>query len=153
VCAYEISLKDALCPGCGRFVIGDLSNLEQVRRMRTRGPGGMIACAVVGGVLSVLAVVAIESRDCERTIRRSQAKNDVSAILPVADKWVADHPGQCPTMKRLRDDKELSAGSKLTDPWDRTYRIECQESIAVISDGPDRRAGTADDIHGTGPTE
>ena len=48
-----------------------------------------------------------------------------------------DHPGVCPTVEQLRAEKELSAASKITDPWDTPYKIVCgDDDIYVVSFGP-----------------
>ena len=49
--------------------------------------------------------------------------------------------------EQLRAEKELSATSKITDPWDTPYQIRCAEDETyVLSYGPDKKEGTADDI-------
>lgn len=104
----------------------------------------LIVLAIVGLIAGGVAVVAIPKY---AESQKNQAKIDARTIHPVAEKYKVDHPGQCPTVEQLRAEKELSAASKITDPWDTPYAIRCQdEDISVVSFGPDKKEGTADDI-------
>lgn len=79
---------------------------------------------------------------------KNQPKNDIIAIHPVAEKWVSDHDGGCPTVPQLKAEKELSGSSKIDDPWGSPYRISCDGlKVTMHCDGPDRRPNTADDLH------
>lgn len=136
-------------------MIGDLTECEKVQRAAARDPlalvVGSIGVWVVGsiGVWVVCALgwaTALESRGGDHSLVR-QAQFDARAVHPIVEKWVVDHPGECPTLERLRADKEIAPGSRLADPWDHRYRITCDElEVAVRSDGPDGRSGTVDDI-------
>jgi general secretion pathway protein G len=104
----------------------------------------LIVLAIVGLIAGGVAVVAIPKY---AESQKNQAKIDARTIHPVAEKYKVDHPGQCPTVEQLRADKELSAASKITDPWDTPYAIRCaDDEIYVTSFGPDKKEGTADDI-------
>lgn len=77
----------------------------------------------------------------------SRARVDCMALHPVAEKWRVDHPAECPTVERLRAEKELSASSDVRDPWGNLYEIRCADDDTFVSSrGPDAQAGTADDI-------
>ena len=105
----------------------------------------LIVLAIVGLIAGGVAVVAIPKY---AESQKNQAKIDARTLHPVAEKYRLDHPGQqCPTVEQLRADKELSAASKITDPWDTPYAIRCtDEDLYVLSFGPDKKEGTADDI-------
>lgn len=105
----------------------------------------LIVLAIVGLIAGGVAVVAVPKY---AEAQKNQAKIDARSIYPVAEKYRVDHPGQpCPTVEQLRAEKELSAASKITDPWDSPYKIMCgDEEVAVMSLGPDKKEGTADDI-------
>ena len=105
----------------------------------------LIVLAIVGLIAGGVAVVAVPKY---QESQKNQAKIDARTIHPVAEKWRVDHPGQpCPTVEQLRSEKELSAASKITDPWDTPYKIICgDEDVAVMSLGPDKKEGTNDDI-------
>lgn len=104
----------------------------------------LIVLAIVGLIAGGVAVVAIPKY---AESQKNQAKIDARTIHPVAEKYLVDHPGQCPTVEQLRAEKELSAASKITDPWDTPYAIRCgDDELYVISFGPDKKEGTNDDI-------
>jgi general secretion pathway protein G len=122
--------------------------LRRARRALARGVTLieiLIVLAIVGLIAGGVAVVAVPKY---QESQKNQAKIDARTIHPVAEKYRVDHPGdQCPTVELLREKKELSAASKITDPWDTPYKIICgDDDVAVLSLGPDKREGTADDI-------
>ena len=101
--------------------------------------------AIVGLIAGGVAVVAVPKY---AEAQKKQAKTDARTIHPVGREVPRRPPRrQCPTVELLRAEKELSAASKITDPWDTPYKILCDdEDIAVLSFGPDKKEGTADDI-------
>jgi len=105
----------------------------------------LIVLAIVGLIAGGVAVVAVPKY---QEAQKKQAQTDARTIHPAAEKYRVDHPGeQCPTVELLREKKELSAASKITDPWDTPYKILCgEEDVAVMSLGPDKKEGTNDDI-------
>ncbi len=123
------------------------TNLRRVRRALSRGVTLieiLIVLAIVGLIAGGVAVVAVPKY---QESQKNQAKIDARTIHPVAEKSKVDHPGQCPTVEQLRAEKELSAASKITDPWDTPYKIVCgDEDLMVVSFGPDKKENTNDDI-------
>lgn len=122
--------------------------LKRVRRAAARGVTLieiLIVLAIVGLIAGGVAVVAVPKY---QQAQKKQAHTDAITIHPVAEKYRVDHPGdQCPTVAELRAARELSATSKLTDPWDTPYQIVCGEDmVTVLSLGPDKKEGTKDDI-------
>jgi general secretion pathway protein G len=121
--------------------------LRRVRRAASRGVTLieiLIVLAIVGLIAGGVAVVAIPKY---AESQKNQAKIDARTIHPIAEKYKVDHPGVCPTVEQLRAEKELSAASKITDPWDTPYQIRCaDEDIYITSFGPDKKEGTNDDI-------
>jgi len=105
----------------------------------------LIVLAIVGLIAGGVAVVAVPKY---AEAQKKQAQIDARTIHPAAEKYRVDHPGdQCPTVELLREKKELSQASKITDPWDTPYKILCgEEDVAVLSMGPDKKENTADDI-------
>ncbi len=121
---------------------------RKMRRASSRGVTLieiLIVLAIVGLIAGGVAVVAVPKY---AESQKNQAKNDARTIHPVAEKWRVDHPGDnCPTVELLRDKKELSQASKVTDPWDSPYKINCgEDEIQVVSFGPDKKENTNDDI-------
>jgi general secretion pathway protein G len=124
------------------------SFLMRARRVAARGVTLieiLIVLAIVGLIAGGVAVVAVPKY---QESQKNQAKIDARTIHPVAEKYRVDHPGEpCPTVELLRDKRELSAASKITDPWDTPYKILCgDEDVMVMSMGPDKKEGTNDDI-------
>lgn len=79
--------------------------------------------------------------------QRKFAQIDAQDLQQIADSWRADNDNQCPTPRRLKDEKQMSAGASLNDPWGSPWKIFCDGgSTTVVGAGPDRDAGTADDI-------
>ena len=105
----------------------------------------LIVLAIVGLIAGGVAVVAVPKY---AEAQKKQAQTDARTIHPAAEKYRVDHPGdQCPTVELLREKKELSQASKITDPWDTPYKIVCgDEDVMVMSMGPDKKENTADDI-------
>ena len=122
--------------------------LARARRARARGVTLieiLIVLAIVGLIAGGVAVVAVPKY---QEAQKKQAQTDARTIHPAAEKYRVDHPGEgCPTVELLRDKNELSKASKITDPWESPYKIICgDEDVAVLSLGPDKKEGTADDI-------
>lgn len=122
-------------------------NIRRLRRLASRGVTLieiLIVLAIVGLIAGGVAVVAIPKY---AEAQKKQAKNDVIAIHPIAEKYRVDHGGNCVTVEQLRAEKELSASSKITDPWETPYQIRCaDDETYVLSFGPDKKENTADDI-------
>ena len=105
----------------------------------------LIVLAIVGLIAGGVAVVAVPKF---QEAQKKQAQIDARTIHPAAEKYRVDHTGEgCPTVELLRDKNELSKSSKITDPWESPYKIICgDEDVTVLSLGPDKKEGTADDI-------
>ena len=105
----------------------------------------LIVLAIVGLIAGGVAVVAVPKY---QEAQKKQAQIDARTIHPAAEKYRVDHTGEgCPTVELLRDKNELSKSSKITDPWESPYKIICgDEDVTVLSLGPDKKEGTADDI-------
>ena len=144
-CTKAVSLRDALCPSCGRFLIMDRPLSEQGDQSRS---GLAIATSIIVAFFGLcLFVGCLEGRNYERRMQHGQASADGRTIQVVVETWREDHPNTCPSPARLKAAGELSPGSKLTDPWGSPYRVECRsDGVHVFSAGPDREPGTADDI-------
>jgi prepilin-type N-terminal cleavage/methylation domain-containing protein len=53
----------------------------------------------------------------------------------------------CPSFDKLMADGALDENSPRSDPWGNAWRISCDGSkVTVATNGPDRQAGTEDDI-------
>ena len=106
----------------------------------------LIVLAIVGLIAGGVAVVAVPKF---QDAQKKTAKNDMITMHPAAESYRADHPSEgCPTVEQLVAGKLISATSKSTDPWNGPYKIICNEdqSIQLVSFGPDQKENTADDI-------
>jgi hypothetical protein len=59
----------------------------------------------------------------------------------------ANNETSCPTVSQLIQDKQLDSGQNTNDPWGQAYNLNCSDDeVTVISNGPDKKKGTKDDI-------
>jgi general secretion pathway protein G len=96
---------------------------------------------IAGGVaVAVLPKLGQAQKDTTRT--------SATELRRAAETWRANHAGEgCPTAKKLQEDKAIDTASKITDAWDMEFKIVCDDDeTTVISYGPDKKEGTADDI-------
>ncbi|HMJ11428.1 MAG TPA: type II secretion system protein GspG, partial [Polyangiaceae bacterium] len=83
--------------------------------------------------------------------KRSQittAKTGARVIRTAVQNWQAtSNENTCPTISQLIQEKQLDPGQNNNDPWGQPYVLQCtEEEVIVISAGPDKKAGTKDDI-------
>ena len=105
----------------------------------------LIVLAIVGLIAGGVAVYAVPKF---KESQLKQAKISAQDLQTIADGWRADNGNDCPTPQRLKAEKQMSAGSNLNDPWGAPWKINCDgDNTTVISFGPDKKEGTADDIH------
>ena len=130
-------------------MMNTMKTIKTLRRAAKRGVTLieiLIVLAIVGLLATGVGLVIIPKW---AESQKKAAKVDLVAIYQIAEKYRAEHSGEgCPTVELLREKKELSVTSKITDPWDTTYKIVCgeEESMSVVSFGPDKRENTPDDI-------
>ena len=106
----------------------------------------LIVLAIVGLIAGGIAVYAIPKF---QQAQKETTKQSAMALYGVAEAWRASpgHASDCPTVQLLKDQKEINATSKITDAWETTFKIQCDDdATTVISFGPDKKEGTADDI-------
>lgn len=123
-------------------------NARRLRRALSRGVTLieiLIVLAIVGLIAGGVAVYAVPKF---KESQLKQAKISAQDLQTIADGWRADNGNDCPTPQRLKAEKQMSAGSNLNDPWGAPWKINCDgDNTTVISFGPDKKEGTADDIH------
>ncbi len=105
----------------------------------------LIVLAIIGLISGGIALVAVPKY---KEAQITTAKNDTKALYTIGENWRANHAADCPTVDRLKADKEISATSNIIDPWGMAYKISCEDSdnLQVISFGPDKKENTTDDI-------
>jgi hypothetical protein len=73
----------------------------------------------------------------------SQARRLRAAIL----RWQTAHDtDRCPDVRSLRSEGFLGVSDPDRDPWGSPFTFTCQSDVTVVSIGPDRIAGTLDDL-------
>lgn len=118
------------------------------RRRRNRGVTLieiLIVLAIIGLISGGVALVAVPKF---QEAQVTTAKNDTKQIYTIAENWRATHGTDCPTVERLKADREISATSNTVDPWGMSYKINCEDAdtIQIVSFGRDKKENTADDI-------
>ena len=125
----------------------DNRRIASLRRAVSRGVTLieiLIVLAIVGLIAGGVAIVAIPKF---QQAQLDTAKNNAIEIHRIAEAWRAMNSTECPTVERLRAEKEIAATAKITDPWDNPYKILCEEDeLQVVSFGPDKKENTKDDI-------
>ena len=109
----------------------------------------LVEVLVVVAIMSILsAVVAFAVIPMWIETQKKTARLNASSLRRLAGAWRLNHVGEeCPTFARLRADRLLDQESNPNDPWGSPYSIVCTEDdVTVVSPGPDKKAGTADDI-------
>jgi general secretion pathway protein G len=121
--------------------------LVRARRFRSRGVT-LIEVMIVVVILGLIAggvAVAVLPRLREAQIKTTQTS--ARELRRAAESWRGMHADQCPTTQLLLTDKAIDTASKTTDAWDDPYKIICDDDeTTVVSAGPDKKEGTADDI-------
>jgi len=121
--------------------------IKRLRRALSRGVTLveiLIVLAIVGLIAGGIAVYAVPKF---QQAQKDNTKNSLKALHAVVEAWRANHGNECPTIQRLKDEKELAASSDINDAWGSTYKIQCDDdSTTVISFGPDKKEGSQDDI-------
>lgn len=103
-----------------------------VSKKRIRGLGMGIAAIPIGmlftGFLSslLMPVILTATREAPAIDSASVARARMQActVRQAIQKYQAQYPGQCPTLRDLEDNYYLPSGNRL-DPWGREFIIEC----------------------------
>jgi len=124
------------------------------RRARGRRRGvTLVEVLVVIAIMSILtAVVAFAVVPMYRESQKKTARLSAASLRRLAGTWKLNHSGEeCPDFAGLRKEKLIDQESSATDPWGSPYVINCvDDDIVVVSAGPDKKTGTADDITAPG---
>ncbi|HYO97028.1 MAG TPA: type II secretion system protein [Polyangiaceae bacterium] len=121
------------------------------RTASTRGVRGvtlfevLIVVAILAMVAGGVAAFALPKF---REAQKQQAETGARVVRTAIQQWqAANNEISCPTISQLVQEKHLDPGQSTNDPWAQPYTLNCaDEEVAVISPGPDKRKGTADDI-------
>jgi general secretion pathway protein G len=107
----------------------------------------MIVIALIGLVMGSL-VVGLSAQFKKGQVKT--ARIAVTQIAQAAQQYMMENNSNCPTsMDDLVTNKNLPKKPK--DPWGKEYTLKCPgtgdpDGVDIMSPGPDRQDGTADDI-------
>lgn len=157
------------CPACGllvcpecrgpdRCVVCHCERVERERRARRRAAleragrrAGVIACVAFSGVAAVGAALLPDAPPMSFAADphlRIVAHGQVRFVADAVQKWAEVRGGGCPaSLHDLRSDGFLVAAP--VDPWGEPLLFGCvsePHAWVVMSKGPDRLAGTDDDV-------
>jgi general secretion pathway protein G len=108
----------------------------------------MIVLAIIGIITGAIGVgVFGRFKDAQRKTAKAAATNVQGAV----ELYMADHSHNCPaSIQDLVADGKLDKRS-VKDPWGQDFIIKCPgqvntTGVDVLSSGPDKQEGNADDI-------
>ena len=119
---------------------------------RVLSPQGSTGTWVCGSALVALVVVGFPAFGLWIRARAAagsrHAADDAHDVAHAAELYAIVNPaGPCPDAETLRREGFVSSDRPLVDPRGAPFEIECAaDVITVRSRGPDRAAGTSDDI-------
>jgi len=124
------------------------SKLDDVVRSILR-----VALVVVAAVtVLVLGTLAFKWKELKLAGAPTTKSNVLTLQAAVLQLWADGFTG-CPTVQQVLElnleplESELRKETTGIDPWGTPYQIQCdQGQVLVFSPGPDKQAGTADDI-------
>jgi general secretion pathway protein G len=120
-----------------------------VRRSRSRGLS-LIEILVVLSIIALITggIALVVIRHLE-TARVETTRTSARTLREAVKLWrMRDGSSECPTIDTLVRMQLVDSASKTTDAWDQPFVIECNEQgeTTIVSAGPDRKVGNADDI-------
>lgn len=103
-------------------------------------------------VVAILAMVAggatVFALPRYRDAQVKSAETWARTIRAAVQNWQSStNETSCPTISQLVQEKHLDSGTSTQDPWGQSFTLTCTEDeIFVLSNGPDKKKGTKDDI-------
>jgi len=107
----------------------------------------MVVVAIIGLMMGGVGVYAYGRW---KKAQLGRAKADINNLKAALQQYGLDNKGDCPKdLKDLYDQKLINHEPK--DPWGQSFIFKCPgehdtELGDIVSTGPDRKEGTADDI-------
>lgn len=120
---------------------------SQKRRMPARGMTLLEVLAVVTIIAFVMGGAAFFIMPMFTKAGVKTATSSAQTIRKAVQVWqMTNGSTACPELETLISEKILDTGSDL-DPWQEKFVLVCRDGeIIVMSSGPDKKAGTEDDI-------
>lgn len=118
------------------------------KRQLARGVTLVEVLIVVAIVAMVAGGVTVFALPKYREAQIKSAETWARTIRAAIQNWQASsNETGCPTISQLVQEKHLDPGTSTKDPWGQEFILNCTEDeIFVISQGPDKKKGTKDDI-------
>ena len=103
----------------------------------------MIVVIIMAMIATGVAVAVMPQLEKSRI---KTARTDVAAIRTAVQLYLAESPGQCPSVEDLKSGRFLDKAKRTTDPWDKDFVIRCIEGDdpEVYSLGPEGQEGGCD---------
>jgi general secretion pathway protein G len=122
---------------------------RRVGRKATRGVT-LIEVMIVVVILGLIAggvAVAVFPKYNEAQVKTT--RTSAMELRRATEMWRGSHSSdECPTLEQLVKDKAVDSASKLTDAWNTSFKIVCEDDETVVTSfGHDKKEGTPDDIH------
>jgi len=123
-----------------------------VRRLRRLRRGRGVTLFEVLIVVAILAMVAggvaVFALPRFQDSQKKTAEAGARTIRMAVQQWqAANNETSCPTVSQLIQDKQLDSAQNTNDPWGQSYNLNCSDDeVTVMSNGPDKKKGTKDDI-------
>lgn len=106
-----------------------------------------VVIASAAMALATLADWLLASREFRCPSHGSDTRGRIEMLRTAVRLYQNDRPNACPTVEQLITSGILEANRPTRDAWGRPFRVDCSgEEVVVHSDGPDRKAGTDDDL-------
>ena len=125
-----------------------LRSLKLARRVAKTGVT-LVEVLIVVAIMAMLAAgVAVAVIPKFQEAQRKTAKTSALTIRQAIHSWqMTNNETRCPTLPELLDGKHIDAAADPKDPWGQDFHLQCtSDEVVVTSDGPDKKAGTKDDI-------
>lgn len=125
-----------------------INNLRRMVRRRRQAGMTLVEIMIVVIIMALIATaVGVALLPQLDRARQQTARSDAEQIRSGVIQYVAENPGDCPSMDDLVSEGYIDENRRTTDPWDNDFEVECEgTSVTVLSVGPDGQAGTDDDI-------
>lgn len=105
----------------------------------------LIVVAIIAMIAGGVAVFALPQYQKSQI---TAAETGARVLRGAIQQWQKDNmETSCPTVEQLVKEKFIDTGTNTTDPWNQPYSLSCPDGeVVVVSAGPDKKKGTADDI-------
>ena len=110
--------------------------------------GNLVSRSIgLGAVATLVACAAVDAMCMRPLPDYGTVRTGAATVRAAAFFHLNSHPGDCPTVATLKASGLLDRGFSPKDPWGNAYDVSCEDDeITVHTNGPDRKAGTEDDI-------